>query len=119
VEKQPNEILNRARQENQLEREEGRLWRWSLWLLVLLALAVALLTWERLESLPYSLGALPAGLLVLMVLFAAYAYGRRGKYRSSKVFCVDSRAESARFRPKTNSTSSARCSNARNEISSN
>ncbi|MBV9479137.1 MAG: PAS domain S-box protein [Acidobacteria bacterium] len=77
MEKQPNEILNRARQENQLEREEGRLWRWSLWLLVLLALAVALLTWERLESLPYSLGALPAGLLVLMVLFAAYAYGRK------------------------------------------
>lgn len=66
-----------AREASHLEHEENRLWRWALWLLMLLAVAVALLSWERLQSLPYSLGAVPLGLLVLMILFAAYAYGRK------------------------------------------
>lgn len=65
------------REAGRLEREENRLWRWALWLLILLAVAVAVLSWERLQNLPFSLGAVPVGLLVLMVLFAAYAYGRK------------------------------------------
>lgn len=60
-----------------LEREESQLWRWALGLLVLLAAAVAYLSWEQLKDLPYRLWAIPAGLFVLSVLFAAYAFGRK------------------------------------------
>jgi PAS domain S-box-containing protein len=60
-----------------LEREESQLWRWLLWFMVFLAFALAVLLWERLDSVPYQLRAIPIGILVLSVLFAAYAYGRR------------------------------------------
>jgi len=60
-----------------LEQEESRLWRIVLLFLVLLATGLAAVSWERLHSLPYRLGAIPLGLLVIAVLFAAYAYGRR------------------------------------------
>src|SRR5437660_1520846 len=60
-----------------LEQEESKLWRLALLFLVLLATGLAALSWERLQNLPYHLGALPIGLLVLSILFAAYAYGRR------------------------------------------
>ncbi len=62
---------------NRLEREESQLWRWALGLLVLLAAAVAALSWEQLSVLPYRLGAIPLGLFALAVLFAAYAFGRK------------------------------------------
>jgi PAS domain S-box-containing protein len=45
--------------------------------MILLAVALAGLLWERLENIPYSLRAIPIGVLVLSFLFAAYAYGRR------------------------------------------
>ncbi len=60
-----------------LEREESQLWRWALGLVMLLATAVAVLSWEQLKNLPYRLWAIPVGLLVLSVLFAVYAFGRR------------------------------------------
>jgi PAS domain S-box-containing protein len=60
-----------------LEQEEVKLWRTVLWFVVLLATAVAALSWERLQNLPYRLGALPVGVLVLAILFAVYSYGRR------------------------------------------
>jgi PAS domain S-box-containing protein len=60
-----------------LEQEESRLWRWALGLLVLLAAAVAALSWQQLKDLPYRLWAIPAGLFVLSVLFASYAFGRK------------------------------------------
>ena len=60
-----------------LEREESQLWRWLLLFMVLLSVALAGLLWERLENIPYSLRAIPIGVLVLSVLFAVYAYGRR------------------------------------------
>src|SRR5216683_4110745 len=60
-----------------LEKEEARLWRLALAFLVLLATGLAALSWERLKDLPYHLGAISIGLLVLAVLFAAYVYGRR------------------------------------------
>ena len=60
-----------------LEREATQLWRWALGLLVLLATAVALLSWEQLKTLPYRLWAIPVGLLVVSVLFAVYAFGRQ------------------------------------------
>jgi PAS domain S-box-containing protein len=60
-----------------LQREESQLWRWALGLLVLLSAAVAYLSWEQLKDLPYRLWAIPAGLFVLSVLFASYAFGRK------------------------------------------
>src|SRR5450755_2139418 len=62
---------------NRLQREESQLWRWALGLLILLAAAVAALSWQELKDLPYRLWAIPAGLFVLSVLFAAYAFGRK------------------------------------------
>jgi PAS domain S-box-containing protein len=62
---------------NRLEREESQLWRWALGLLVLLAAAVAALSWEQLRDLPYRLWAIPAGLFLLAILFASYAFGRK------------------------------------------
>jgi len=60
-----------------LDREESQLWRWALMFMILLAVALAGLLWERLESIPYQLRAIPIGVLVLSILFAVYAYGRR------------------------------------------
>jgi PAS domain S-box-containing protein len=60
-----------------LEKEESQLWRWLLLFMVLLAVALAALMWERLENIPYSLRAIPIGVLTLSILFAVYAYGRR------------------------------------------
>ena len=62
---------------NRLEREESQLWRWALGLIVLFAAAVAALSWQQLKDLPYRLWAIPVGLFVLSVLFAAYAFGRK------------------------------------------
>src|SRR6202167_5023107 len=62
---------------NRLEHEESQLWRWALGLVVLLAAAVAALSWEQLKDLPYRLWAIPAGLFVLAILFASYAFGRK------------------------------------------
>jgi PAS domain S-box-containing protein len=45
--------------------------------MVFLAAALAALLWERLETIPYQLRAIPIGVLALSVLFAMYAYGRR------------------------------------------
>lgn len=45
--------------------------------MILLATALAALLWERLESVPYQLRAIPIGVLALSVLFAIYASGRQ------------------------------------------
>ena len=60
-----------------LEREESQLWRWALLFMVLLSFALAGLLYERLENIPFSLRAIPFGILALSILFAVYAYGRR------------------------------------------
>jgi len=73
----PHEGKEKSRPPGHLEQEEGRLWRIALFFLVLLATGLAALSWERLQSLPYHLGAIPVGLLILAILFAVYAYGRR------------------------------------------
>ena len=74
-----------------LEKEEARLWRLALAFLVLLATGLAALSWERLQDLPYHLGALPVGLLVLAFLFAAYVYGRRREVSELKHLLGDLR----------------------------
>ena len=57
--------------------------------MVLLALGFAYLAWERLESLPYHLGPMALGVLVLSVLLAVYAYGRRKEVSELKVLLQD------------------------------
>ena len=74
-----------------LEKEEARLWRLALAFLVLLATGLAALSWERLQDLPYHLGSLSIGLLVLAVLFAAYVYGRRREVSELKHLLGDLR----------------------------
>ena len=69
---------------NRLEKEESQLWRWALLLIVLLAAAVAALSWQQLSQLTYRLWAIPAGLFVLSVLFATYAFARRGEVTELK-----------------------------------
>jgi PAS domain S-box-containing protein len=74
-----------SRPPNSLEREESQLWRWALGFLILLAFALAGLLWERLESIPYQLRAIPIGVLILSLLFAVYAYGRRREVADLKL----------------------------------
>ena len=74
-----------------LEKEEARLWRLALAFLVLLATGLAALSWERLKDLPYHLGAISIGLLVLAVLFATYVYGRRREVSELKHLLGDLR----------------------------
>lgn len=74
-----------SRTPSRLEREETKLWRMVLFFLVLLATAVAALSWERLQFLPYSLLAIPVGLLALAFLFASYAYGRHKEVTNLKL----------------------------------
>jgi PAS domain S-box-containing protein len=68
-----------------LEREESQLWRWALWFMVFLSVALAALLWERLENIPFGLRAIPIGVLALSILFAVYAYGRRREVSELKV----------------------------------
>jgi len=73
----PGQISRQGGPPGNLEREESQLWRWVLLFLIFLAVALAGLLWERLDNIPYQLRAIPIGVLVLSVLFAVYAYGRR------------------------------------------
>ena len=73
------------RQPGNLDQEESQLWRWLLLFMILLASALAALLWERLEDIPLQLRAIPIGVLVLSILFAVYAYGRRREVHALKV----------------------------------
>ena len=83
------ESPRRSRPPQNLEREESQLWRWILLFMVLLAAGFTALAWERLEALPYHLGAVALGVLVLSVLLAVYAYGRRKEVGEIKVLLQD------------------------------
>jgi PAS domain S-box-containing protein len=84
-----NRSPSSQRSSGHLEQEETRLWQLALWFMVLLAAALAAVLWERLESVPYHLGAIAPGLLLLAVLFAAYAYGRKREVSDLKVLLKD------------------------------
>src|SRR5436305_2455337 len=75
----PNSIhpSETSRAPGNLDREESQLWRWVLGFMIFLAVALTALLWERLENIPYSLRAIPIGVLALSILFVVYAYGRR------------------------------------------
>jgi PAS domain S-box-containing protein len=81
----PVNVPRPPRLSGNLDKEESQLWRWALSFLVLLAVALAGLLWERLDNIPYSLRAIPIGVLVLSILFAVYAYGRRREVSELKV----------------------------------
>jgi PAS domain S-box-containing protein len=81
----PSGSPQQSRQPHKLEREESQLWRWILLFMVLLAAGFAALAWERLEALPYHLGPMALGVLLLSVLLAVYAYGRRKEVSELKV----------------------------------
>src|SRR5712671_1268960 len=78
-----------SRPPQNLEREESQLWRWILLFMVLLAAGFAYLAWERLQGLPYHLGPMALGVLVLSVLLAVYAYGRRQQVVQLKLLLQD------------------------------
>src|SRR5580704_3792906 len=83
------ETPRRNRTPQKLEREESQLWRWILLFMVLLAAGFAYFAWERLETLPYHLGPVAVGVLVLSVLLAVYAYGRRKEVVELKMLLQD------------------------------
>ncbi|GAC1428522.1 MAG: hypothetical protein NVS9B5_03350 [Terriglobales bacterium] len=67
-----------------LDTEETRLWRFALLFVVLLATALAAVSWERLQTLPYHLGLLPIAVLAVSIAFAAFTYGRRKRVAELK-----------------------------------
>ena len=65
------------------------MWRIVLFFMVLLATAVAALSWERLKEFPYTLVAIPIGLVALAILFATFVYGRRKEVADLKLLLKD------------------------------
>jgi PAS domain S-box-containing protein len=59
-----------------LTRKERGVWRLALILLGALAIAFAAISWDQIRALPHHLEALPVGLVVLVALFVAYAWGK-------------------------------------------
>jgi PAS domain S-box-containing protein len=57
--------------------------------MILLAAGFAALAWERLETLPYHLGLLALGVLLVSVLLAVYAHGRRREVVQLKTLLQD------------------------------
>jgi PAS domain S-box-containing protein len=95
ADRQTRPLTNRAPQNRppqNFEREESQLWRWILLFMVLLATGFAVLAWERLETLPYHLGPAALGVLLLSVLLAVYAYGRRKEVVELKSLLQDLQA---------------------------
>src|SRR5882724_4730497 len=68
----------------QLENEEAWLLKLALLFLILLAVALVAVLWERLETLPYHLVLVPIALLFVVILFAGFAYGRRKRVAELK-----------------------------------
>ncbi|PYQ44513.1 MAG: hypothetical protein DMG99_03765 [Acidobacteria bacterium] len=73
----PDRNPTSQRSPGHLEEQESQLWRWTLLFMILLAVALAGLMWERLEAVPFHLRAIPLGVLALSILFAVCAFGRR------------------------------------------
>ncbi len=63
----------------QLEQRQGELWRITFLLLLLLAVAFAIVSWDRIHSLAVHYQALPILLVVLVVSFGLYAWSRTQK----------------------------------------
>ena len=75
--KQEDQSERQSTTPGQLEKEETRLWRLAMLFVVFLATALAAVSWDRLQSMPYHLGFLPVAVLCVAIFFAAFTYGRR------------------------------------------
>jgi PAS domain S-box-containing protein len=60
----------------QFERRQSELWRLTFFLLLVLSIVFAMVSWETIRSLAHRFEALPIGLVLLVVLFGLYAWKR-------------------------------------------
>jgi PAS domain S-box-containing protein len=60
----------------QFEKRQGELWRLTFFLLLILSIVFAAVSWSTIRSLASRFEALPIGLVVLVVLFGVYAWKR-------------------------------------------
>src|SRR6266436_9368613 len=60
----------------QFERRQSELWRLTFFLLLVLSIVFAMVSWETIRSLAHRFEALPIGLVILVALFGLYAWKR-------------------------------------------
>src|SRR3984893_13828026 len=60
----------------QFERRQSELWRLTFFLLLVLSIVFAVVSWDTVRSLAHRFEALPIGLVVLVALFGLYAWKR-------------------------------------------
>src|ERR1700732_1123969 len=60
----------------QFERRQSELWRLTFFLLLVLSIVFAVISWDTIRSLAVRFEALPIGLVVLVALFGLYAWTR-------------------------------------------
>jgi PAS domain S-box-containing protein len=60
----------------QFERRQSELWRLTFFLLLVLAIVFAMVSWDTIRSLAHRFEALPIGLVILVGLFGLYAWKR-------------------------------------------
>jgi PAS domain S-box-containing protein len=60
----------------QFERRQSELWRLTFFLLLVLSIVFAVVSWDTIRSLAHHFEALPIGLVLLVVLFGLYAWKR-------------------------------------------
>src|SRR5712675_1944565 len=60
----------------QFERRQSDLWRLTFFLLLVLSIVFAMISWDTIRSLAHRFEALPIGLVILVVLFGLYAWKR-------------------------------------------
>jgi PAS domain S-box-containing protein len=60
----------------QFERRQSELWRLTFFLLLVLSIVFAVVSWDTIRSLAHRFEALPIGLVLLVVLFGLYAWKR-------------------------------------------
>ena len=72
----PSESAATPQERDRLTRRERAVWRAALVLLSALSIALAVVSWDGNPPMPHRLEALPVGLVVLVALFAAYAWSK-------------------------------------------
>ncbi len=60
----------------QFERRQGEPWRLTFFLLLVVSIVFAVVSWDTLRSLAVRFEALPVGLVVLIALFGMYTWKR-------------------------------------------
>src|SRR5579863_4808905 len=60
----------------QFERRQGELWRLTFFLLLVISVVFAVVSWDTIRSLAVRFEALPVGLVILIALFGMYTWKR-------------------------------------------